>query len=206
MVWAIVSSSFCFCWLYRASPVSAAKNIIILISIMTIWWCPFLEPSLVLLEKGVCYDQSVVLAKLCYPLPACFILYSKAKHVCYSRYLLTFAFQSPVVKITSFFLSFFFFFFFLMLVLEGLVSLHRTDQLQLLWHQCLRRRLGLLWCFMVCLGNELRSFCHFWDCTQELHFGLFCWLCGCCIYSNGFPPTVVDIPVIWIKFTHSRPF
>ena len=28
---------------------------------------------------------------------------------------------------------------------------------------------------MVCLGNEQRSFCHFWDCTQVLHFGLFCW-------------------------------
>ena len=23
-----------------------------------------------------------------------------------------------------------------------------------------------------------RSFCHFWDCTQVLHFGLFCWLWG----------------------------
>ena len=29
---------------------------------------------------------------------------------------------------------------------------------------------------MVCLGNEQRSFCRFWDCIQVLHFGLFCWL------------------------------
>ena len=28
---------------------------------------------------------------------------------------------------------------------------------------------------MVCLGNEQRSFFHFWDCIQILHFGLFCW-------------------------------
>ena len=28
---------------------------------------------------------------------------------------------------------------------------------------------------MVCLGNEQRSFCRFWDCIQVLHFGLFCW-------------------------------
>ena len=28
---------------------------------------------------------------------------------------------------------------------------------------------------MVCLGNEQRSFCCFWDCIQILHFGLFCW-------------------------------
>ena len=28
---------------------------------------------------------------------------------------------------------------------------------------------------MVCLGKELRSFCHFWNCIQVLRFGL-CWL------------------------------
>ena len=37
----------------------------------------------------------VLLAKLCWPLP-CFILYSKAKFSCYSRYLLTFYFCIPV--------------------------------------------------------------------------------------------------------------
>ena len=37
-------------------------------------------------------------------------------------------------------------------------------------------RLELLWCWMTCLGNEPRSFCHFWGCTQVLHFRLFCWL------------------------------
>ena len=58
MIWATVSSQSCFCWLYRASPSLAAKNIINLISVSTIWWCPRVESSLVLLEKGVCYDQS----------------------------------------------------------------------------------------------------------------------------------------------------
>ena len=29
---------------------------------------------------------------------------------------------------------------------------------------------------MACLGKEQRSFCHFWDCIQVLHFRLFCWL------------------------------
>ena len=28
----------------------------------------------------------------------------------------------------------------------------------------------------VCLGNKERSFCHFWDYIQVLHFRLFCWL------------------------------
>ena len=68
----------------------------------------------VLLEEGVCYDQCIFLAKLYQSLP-CFIPYSKAKFACYSRYLLTsyFAFQSPIMKRTSFF-------FFLVLVLKVL--------------------------------------------------------------------------------------
>ena len=40
MIWATVSSRSCFCWLYRVSPSLAAKNIINLISMLTIWWCP----------------------------------------------------------------------------------------------------------------------------------------------------------------------
>jgi len=43
MTWATVSSQSYFCWLYRASPSSAAKNIINLISVLTIWWCPCVE-------------------------------------------------------------------------------------------------------------------------------------------------------------------
>ena len=60
----LVSSWSCFCWLYRASPSLAAKTIINLISVLTIWWHPCVESSLVLLEEGVCYDQCVLLAKL----------------------------------------------------------------------------------------------------------------------------------------------
>ena len=93
-----------------------------------------------------------------------------------------------------------------LLVLEGLVCLHRTIQLQLLQHYCLGRRLGLPWYCMVCLVNEQRSFCRFWDCIHVLHFGLFCWLCGYYISSKGFLPTVVDIMVICIIFTRSNPF
>ena len=32
--------------------------------ILTIWWCPYVESSLVLLEEGVCNDHCVLLAKL----------------------------------------------------------------------------------------------------------------------------------------------
>ena len=64
MIWATVSSWSCFCWLYRASPFLTAKTIINLILVLTIWWCPCVESSLVLLEESVCYDQCVLLAKL----------------------------------------------------------------------------------------------------------------------------------------------
>ena len=62
------------------------------------------------------------------------------------------------------------------LVLEGLLGLHRTVQLQLLQHYWSEHRLGLLWYWMIRLGNKQRSFCHLGDCIQVLHFGLFCWL------------------------------
>ena len=40
MIWATVISWSCFCRLYRASPSFATENIINLISVLTIWWCP----------------------------------------------------------------------------------------------------------------------------------------------------------------------
>jgi len=39
-------------------------------------------------KKGVFLDQYIIFAEFCLPL-LCFILYSKAKLACYSRYLLT---------------------------------------------------------------------------------------------------------------------
>ena len=40
---------------------------------------------------------------------------------------------------------------------------------------------------MVCLGNEQRSFCRFWDCIQVLHFRLFCWLWWLLHFFWGIP-------------------
>ena len=66
---------------------------------------------------------------------------------------------------------------FWVLVLKGPIGLRRTVQLQLLQHYLLWHRLGLLWYWMVCLGNEQRSFCRFCDCIQVWHFKFFCWPC-----------------------------
>ena len=88
---------------------------------------------------------------------------------------------------------------FFMLVLEVLECLHRNVQLQFVWHQWLGHRLGLLWCWMFCLGNKPRSFCHFWDCTA---FWALADYAGYSISSKGFLPTTLYIMVIWVKFAH----
>ena len=164
MIWATVSSKSCFCWLYTASPSSAIKNVISLISLLTIWWCSSVKLSLELLKKvfamtsAVSWQNSVSLCPASFCTPR-----SNLPVTPDISWLPTFAFQSPVMKRTSFFL---------VLVLEGLIGIHRTDQLQLLRHQWLGHKLELLWRWMVCLGNEPKSFCHFEDCTQVLHFRL----------------------------------
>ena len=76
----------------------------------------------------VCYDQCVLLAKLYQPCPASFRIPRPNLPVTPGvSWLPTFAFQSPIMKRTSFWV----------LVLEGLVGLHRTVHLQLLQPYCL---------------------------------------------------------------------
>ena len=103
MIWATVSSLSWFCWVYRASPPLAAKDIINLILVLTVWWCQCVESSLMLLEEGVCYDQlfswqnSVTLwsASFCTPRPNLPLISG-------SSCLPTFAFKSPIMKCTFF--------------------------------------------------------------------------------------------------------
>ena len=61
-------------------------------------------------------------------------------------------------------------------------------------------------CWMVCLRNKLRSFCCFLRLQPRTAFWTLVDCDGYSISSKGFLPTVVDIMVIWIKFTHSHPF
>ena len=109
-------------------------------------------------------------------------------------WLPTFAFKSDIMKRTSF-----------LLVLAGLEGLHRTIQLQLLQHYWLGHRLGLPWYWMVCLGNRDHSVI-FETASKYCISDFFVDHDGYSIYSKGFLPTVVDIMVIWVKFTHSSPF
>ena len=79
-------------------------------------------------------------------------------------WLPSFAFQSPVMKRTSF------------LGIRSKRSCRSWRlQRQLLQRYWLGHRLGLLWYWMVCLVDKQGSSCLFWDCIQVLHFRLFCW-------------------------------
>ena len=172
MIWATGSSRSCFCWLYRASLSLAAKNIFYLFSVLPIWWCPYVESSLMgkrvfALTSAFSWQNSV---SIC---PASFCTSRPNLPITPSfPWLPTFAFQSPMMKRTSF----------LVLVLEGL---HRTIQLLLLQDYWLGHRLGLLWYWIVCLGSKQRSLCHFWYCNQVLHFRLFYWLWGLLHFFHG---------------------
>ena len=103
MIWATVSSRSCFGWLYRASPSLAAKNIFNLIPVLTIWWCPCVVSSLVLLEEGVCYDQCIFWQNSISLSPASFHIPRPNLPVTPGiSWPTTFAFLSPIMKRTSF--------------------------------------------------------------------------------------------------------
>ena len=70
---------------------------ILSISVLTIWWCSRVESSLVLLEEGVFYDQCILLAKLCWPLPLFCTPRPNLPVTPVVSWLLTFAFQSPTM-------------------------------------------------------------------------------------------------------------
>ena len=172
MISAAVSSWSCFCWLYRASPSLAAKNIINLILVLAIWWCPRVESSLVLLEEGVCYDQCVLLANSVSLFPVSFFFFN-VKLACYTRDILSSYFCIPVPYIEK---DIFFFFFFLVLFKWSLGH-HRAVQLQLLQHYWSGYRLGLTWYRIVLLRNEQRSFCCF-EIAPNYCILDSCWLWG----------------------------
>ena len=87
-----------FCWLYRAYPSLAAKNIINLISVLTIWWCPSVESFMCCWKRvfartnAFSWQNSVSLrlASFCTPRPNLLVVPGIS-------WLLTFAFQSPIM-------------------------------------------------------------------------------------------------------------
>ena len=103
-IWATVGSQSCFCWLYRVSPSLAAKNIINLISVLTIWWCPCIESSLVLLERVFAmtsvfsWQNSISFCPASFSTPRPNLPATPG-----ISWLPTLAFQYPIMKTASFF-------------------------------------------------------------------------------------------------------
>ena len=116
---------------------------------------------------------------------ACFILYFKTKLPCHSRYLLAsyFAFQSPIMKQTSFGV----------LVLQGHVGLHRTIQHQLLQHYWSGHRLNYCDIAWLALETGRDHFVIFEIASKYCISDSFVNCDGYCISSKGFLPTEVDI-------------
>ena len=93
-----------------------------------------------------------------------------------------------------------------MLVLESLVGLPRTVQLQLLQHYW--PGIGLDYCDIEWLALETnRDHSVVFEIASK-HFNLdsFVDYDGYSISSKGFLPTIVDIMVILVKFTQSSAF
>ena len=127
----------------------------------------------------------------------CFILYSKAKLACCSRYLLTSYFCIPIPYDENDI-------FFLQLVLEDFVGLPRTGQLQPFWHQWLGHRLD--YCDIECLLWKQTKIILFLILHPSTAFSdTFVDYEGYSISCKGFMPTAVDTVVICIKFAHSWP-
>ena len=60
---------------------------------------------------------------------------------------------------------------------------------------------------MVCLGNEERDHSVVFEIASNYCISdSFVDYDGYFISSKGFLPAVIDIMVIWVKFTHSSPF
>ena len=145
MIWATVSSRSCFCWLYRVSPslASIINMILVFVEDLVMSMC---RVCLLLccwkrvfaISSAFSWQTSISLcsASFCTPRPNLPVTLDVS-------WPPTLAFQSPIMKRKSF----------LGVSSRGLVGLHITIQLPLLQHYWSEHRLGLVWYWMVCLGN-----------------------------------------------------
>ena len=198
MIWVTVSSSSYFCWLYRTSPSSAAKNIINWFQYWESDDSSCVKLSLALLVKGVCYDQRVLLTKLLAFALLHFTLQGQTCLLCQVRlHFLPLHSNSLQWKMTSvsgvnsrmlyvfiYLVNFSFFG-----INEWSIELDYCDvewfALEMNWdHPVAFESLYARTAFSISFVNYE----------------------GYSNFSKGFLPTVVDIMVIWIELAHSHPF
>ena len=197
MIWATVSSQSCFCWLCRASPSSAKKE------------CN--QSDLGTDHLSMCRLISRVVGRKCLLWPVCSLGKTLLAYA-----LLHFILQGQICLLLQVSLNFLLLHssplwwkehLLSVLVPEGLVSLHRTVQLQLLQHR-LGLDIDLDYCDIEWFALETNRdhFVIFEIAFKYRILGSFFDYDGYAISSKGSMPTVVDIMVIWVKFTHPSPF
>ena len=163
MIWATVR--LWLFWLYRASPSLAAKNIINLILVLALWWCPCVESSLVLFKEGFAMTSAFSWwnsISLC-PASSC-TLRPNLPVTPGMSWLPTFAFQSPIMKRTSF---------------MGVSSRrscrsHRTVQLQLLQRYWSGHSLGVPWYWILLPPGFQLNYCSFSAFLGRKFLSTFC--------------------------------
>ena len=148
-----------------------------LISVI-IWQCPFVKSSLVLLERGVCYAQCVLLIKLLVFAWLHFVLQGLTCLLFLVSLDFLLLYSNPMWWKDSFFFC-----------CSKRSWRSSSDQSTSIFSASM---VQALWCLLVCLGNRLRLLCRFWDCTQVVHFRLFVGYKGYSISSKEFLPTAVD--------------
>ena len=155
MIWTTVSSWYCFCWLYRASPSLAAKNIINLILILTVWWCPCVEccwKRMFAMTSTFSWQKSVNLCPASFCTPRRNFPFTPG-----ISWLPTFAFQSPMKKRTSF-------------VLFCFIHTHTHTHTHYYRPHCLR---GLYWRPLLNSTKELfKNKLQIWPITSQ-YFSLY---------------------------------
>ena len=190
MIWATVNSWSCFCWLYWASPSSTAKNIINLMSMCRVFSCvvgrgcllwPVHSLGKTLLAFALLH--SVLQGQICLLLQVSLdFLLLHSSPLWWKGHL------------------------FGVLVLEGLVGLHRTVQLS--FFSITGWGIDLDYCDIEWFALEMNTdhSVIFETASKYCISDSFVDCDGYSISSKGFLPTIVDIMVIWVKFTHSSPF
>ena len=97
MIWATVSSWSCFCWLYRASPSLAVKNIINLILVLSMCRVLCCWKRVFVMTSAFSWQNSISLCLASFRIPRSNLPVTPGV-----SWLPTFAFQPPIMKRTSF--------------------------------------------------------------------------------------------------------
>jgi len=164
-------------------------------SALTIWWCPCVEFSLVLLEKGVCYDQHVLLVKLLAFALLHFVLQGQTCLLLQVSFDYLILHSNPLAWKEHLLL---------VLYLEGLWVLIELVSFSFFSINDWDIDLDYSNVDWFALETNWDHSVVFEIAPRYCILGFFVHYEGYSISSKGFLPSIINIMVIWIKFAHSR--